>query len=218
MNTTVPHSTPHRKHYYTYTLAYPDNFPDPRKAGTVFYVGKGQNGRINMHKYEARKGVKSHKCSVIRLIWACGCEVDKNILAYFDIEQDAFMYEIALIFFMDGLTNLTYGGEGMSGLAPSEITRQKLREAAKGKQNSKGHTHTEEHRRKNSEAKKGHVVSEETRRKLSKANKDRIHTAEARLNMSIAHKGQTPSEENRRKTSETNKGNQYAKGRRSTAN
>lgn len=50
--------------FYVYTLRYPD--------GTVFYVGKGIAERINNHAKEAKKGVSSPKCDVIRSIWETG--------------------------------------------------------------------------------------------------------------------------------------------------
>ena len=62
----------------------------------------------------------------------------------------------------------------------------------------KGRKHSEESRRKMSEAKKGKKLSEETRRKLSKAfkgkpspNKGKTFSEEWRRNLSEAHKGKT---------------------------
>jgi hypothetical protein len=53
--------------YFVYTLAYPD--------GTVFYVGKGQDDRIQCHFREAKAGVLSPKNDSIRSILASGEEV-----------------------------------------------------------------------------------------------------------------------------------------------
>src|SRR5579872_6699203 len=39
---TVSHPAENGNPYYVYTLAYPDDYPDSAKAGTVFYVGKGK--------------------------------------------------------------------------------------------------------------------------------------------------------------------------------
>src|SRR5260221_10494808 len=68
-----------RYKYYVYTLSKPD--------GTIFYVGKGRGNRILQHENEARRGVKSTKCDIIREIWANGggpaktknCAIVKNI-------------------------------------------------------------------------------------------------------------------------------------------
>jgi len=71
-------------------------------------------------------------------------------------------------------------------------TRRKMSESAKvkmiGNQNSKGYAHTEEARRKISEAGKGRVFSEETRHKLSEAGKGRVLSEEHRRNISKASK------------------------------
>ena len=71
----------------------------------------------------------------------------------------------------------------------------------------KGHTLSEESRRKISEAMKGHTLSEETRRKISEANKNM--SEETRRKISEAMKGKKLSEEHRRKLSEANKGKHH---------
>ncbi len=79
---------------YVYELAYPESM-----GSAVFYVGKGQCYRITAHEREARKGVKSHKCNIIREIWMHGDEVVKRIIAVFPYyqEREALMYEWAMI-------------------------------------------------------------------------------------------------------------------------
>lgn len=59
-----------RTNFYVYSYAYPD--------GTVFYIGKGCNGRINQHEYEARGGHQCKRCEAIRSIWAQGGQVIKR--------------------------------------------------------------------------------------------------------------------------------------------
>lgn len=95
--------------YYVYTLAYPD--------GVVFYVGKGRHDRIDDHEREARKGVTSHKCNVIRQIWAKGERIIKTKVKEGMSEEDAYQLEIDLIcrYGRAKLTNLTDGGEGGNG-------------------------------------------------------------------------------------------------------
>ena len=101
--------------------------------------------------------------------------------------------------------NLTAGGDGWLGRIHTEESRRKLSEAAKGK------TPTAETRRKLSEAAKGKTFSAEHRRKISEAAKGNQYSlgakrsAETRRKMSEAGKGRTHSVETRRKISEGNK-------------
>lgn len=88
------------KTYYVYTLAHPD--------GTVFYVGKGCNARIDVHEREARTGCKCKKCRVIRKIWDSGEQVKEAKIYETDSESDALRYEkecIKVTFKSDHLTN-----------------------------------------------------------------------------------------------------------------
>ncbi len=96
----VTPSVERQKKYYVYTLAYPD--------GTVFYVGKGtvrqrkdrlftSDTRMEDHEQEARRGVKSPKCEIIRKIWASGDQVCKSKVFETDDELEALKYEQALI-------------------------------------------------------------------------------------------------------------------------
>ena len=77
----------------------------------------------------------------------------------------------------------------------SQFSR-KMSEANKGNKNSLGHHHSEETKRKISEAHKGKHHSEETKRKISGALKG----------ISPSNKGKHPSEETRRKMSESQRG------------
>jgi hypothetical protein len=127
-------------------------------------------------------------------------------------EEEAFKHEIYMISVFGRkdlgtgiLHNRTNGGEGVSGLSHSEESRRKMSEAGKGK------TVSEETRRKISEGHKGKTVSEETKRKMSEASKGNTarlgHTVseETRKKISEANKGHTVSEETRKKLSEVNK-------------
>ena len=88
-----------------------------RSNGVVFYVGKGTGNRINDHESEARKGMQSHKCNIIRQEWANGEEIIKQKIAFFDNEEDAYQLEVLLINFFgrENLANGTDGGEGGPG-------------------------------------------------------------------------------------------------------
>ncbi len=75
--------------YYVYTYAYPD--------GRVFYVGKGRGNRMWDHERDARNGVQSEKCDIIREIHAQGGKVFKKQLYTYLSEQDAIAIEAILI-------------------------------------------------------------------------------------------------------------------------
>jgi predicted GIY-YIG superfamily endonuclease len=100
--------------------------------------------------------------------------------------------------------------EAHKGKYPSEETRRKMSEALKGNTRGLGHSHiaSEETRRKISEAQKGNTNmlgkyhTDETKRKMSEASTGRKHTDEAIRKMSEAHKGRVVSEETKRKISE----------------
>ncbi len=202
MITLSPHTSKDKPHY-TYVLEYPEDYPELDKAGTVFYVGKGVGKRIQQHEQEARRGVQSYKCNVIRKILANGCRVVKRILAYFETHEEACMYEIALIFFLPGLTNKTGGGDGAMGVVISEETRQKLRESHMGQVPSNLQQLIEMNRDRT-----GKKRPEETRRKISRANKGKRPSAECIRRAIEANKGRPGkpiSEEMRKHLSEVNK-------------
>jgi hypothetical protein len=125
-----------------------------REDGTPYYVGKGTRNRV-YEKHRVRRPSKEY-----------------IVMQEFEREEDAFFAEkflIALYGRLDKgtglLSNLTDGGEGVSGRLITEGTRQKLSDLHKGLK------HTEEARQKIRNAKLGHVVTEETRRKMSAMHK-----------------------------------------------
>jgi hypothetical protein len=101
--------------YYVYWLAYPESM-----GGAIFYIGKGQGYRIADHEREARKGVQSRKCDIIRDIWMHGEEVVKGVIATFAYyrEHDALMYEWAMI-------NMTSFAEHLANQKSGTFNRRK---------------------------------------------------------------------------------------------
>lgn len=75
-----------------------------------------------------------------------------------------------------------------------------------GKSGLVGFKHTDESKRKMSEAQKGKKLSEETKRRMSKAQKNKVVSKETRRKISEGHKGSKLPEKVRRKISITLKG------------
>lgn len=88
------------------------------------------------------------------------------------------------------------------GKRHTDETRKKISEANKGRTRA---PFSEEHRKKISETLKGHTFSEESRRKMSEAKKGRTLSEEHRRKMSEAKKGKHLSDETKRKMSESAK-------------
>jgi AcrR family transcriptional regulator len=77
------------KTWYVYTYAFPD--------GSIFYVGKGNQGQIDEHEREAQEGCDCKKCQTIREIWASGHPVQKRIVYETLLEAEALEHEKTLI-------------------------------------------------------------------------------------------------------------------------
>lgn len=106
-----------------------------KDSGEVFYVGKGT--RTPLKQYIRSTTTVRRNIIWKRIVAKHGYVVE--VLVDFFNEIDAFAFERELIArygrLMDGgtLCNLTNGGEGHCGLSPSEETRRKMSERAKGK-------------------------------------------------------------------------------------
>ena len=116
-------------------------------------------------------------------------------------ETQAKVIEVSLIHFYNS-TNPEYGYNiSLGGDVVSEETKRKISEAHKGKHNGTNHHfygkhHTEETKKKMSEAKSGtnhHMygkhLSEKTKKKLSEAKSGKVHTEETKKKMSEARSG-----------------------------
>ena len=138
-----------------------------KDTGAVFYVGKGRNKRA-----QSLIGRNNHWKNVVNK--ANGYAI-KYVVKNVD-EELAFLCEIEKIDQLKRigikLTNMTNGGDGMSGYVATEETRKKITSA------KLGFKYTEESKKKMSESAKGRIVSKETRDKISFHSKNRKLTQE----------------------------------------
>jgi len=120
-----------QKKYYVYELAYPESM-----GGAVFYIGKGMRDRIDDHEKQARRPLSQTKdsgrnvetCKVIQDIWAHGEEVAKRKVYETGIEQDAYIYEWALIHMVYGHDNLT-NKPNAGNFGSSQVIANQVRQA-----------------------------------------------------------------------------------------
>jgi hypothetical protein len=137
----------------------------------VFYVGKGKGKRA-----WSRHSRNKHWNHIVNKHDFLAKIVDKDLS-----EEQAFELETFMIDFIgfENLCNMTFGGEGVSGLKHSEETRAKISSIHKGRIVSK------EMCAKISAAKKASITPE-LRLKISQANKGRFYSKETRLKLSIS--------------------------------
>ena len=202
--------------YYTYAFL--------REDRTPYYIGKGKGNRAYRRRYKGEVKPPKDKSRILIL--------KQNLT-----EEESFRHEVYMIAVFGRkdlgtgiLHNKTDGGEGASGVIPSDETKRKISKALKGK------TPSEETRKKMSEFQKGKTISKEqkiklsdlfsgngnpnygkscskeTREKIGEANKNpseetRRKMSEARKGKIPWNKGKTHSEESKRKMSETKKKN-----------
>ena len=106
--------------WYTYGLY------DPR-TGIIFYIGKGSGKRAWQHARDVAAGrpaVNARKDAKIAEILKRGDEVEIQIFAEYDDENDALEHEFELVDSMPELTNIMPGGAGRT-LKPEEIERRR---------------------------------------------------------------------------------------------
>ena len=168
------------------------------------YLGSGKIFKQAVDKYD-----KDNFERVILEVAYSEEELDKFEIKYIELfdasekyNRDLF-YNIALGGNVGGV-RLKGEDNPMYGKHHSEETKKKISEANKGRKVS------EETREKLSKAGKGRKVSEEHKKRISKANKDRKHNEEERKKQSEAQKGRKVSEETREKLSKAGKGKHHS--------
>ncbi|MEN6608604.1 MAG: NUMOD3 domain-containing DNA-binding protein [Bryobacteraceae bacterium] len=157
-----------------------------------FYVGKGRGGRAYSMKDRNR-----HHQAIVAKLSRTGSAFEVRIVASGLYEQKAFDLERERIVFWRSigvdLTNLTNGGEGISGFKHSEETRKNLSEKNKGIPSPL----------------RGKPLSEETKKKISEIAKKRgipKFTKEQQEKASNWHRGRKRSAETCAKISAKAKG------------
>ena len=185
----------------------------------VFYVGIGVDEK---RPYDKNKRNRVWK-NIVKKCKDYEVEILHENLSY----QECKVIEIDLIrkygrkdLGTGSLCNLTDGGDGTVGWIVSEETLKKMSEGKTGEKNNMfGKTHSDETRRKISEAGKGKTgekhsmfgktPSEETRRKMSEAQKGKTLSDEHKRKISDAAKGRKHSDETKRKMSEGKTGEKH---------
>lgn len=174
---------------------------DPRN-GELRYVGKTKlspEARLQKHIGDSVRR-RTHRDNWIRSVIADGLRPEAFAIERHETEGAAFGAERDLISYFRyvgcRLTNLTNGGEGVSGRVVTEDTRRRLSALFRGRATAKTTT-------------RGRTMSLEARRKMSaaklgrpSARKDFRHSDESRTRMSASHlarfrEGATPTRRSR---------------------
>ncbi len=159
--------------------------------GVVFYIGIGKiekraYSKNSRSKFWRRYTAKTEYLVMIThkdICWEEACSIEKYLISFYGRRDLG----------LGTLVNVTDGGEGISN--PSEDIRKRISQTSKGRNNRKGKKHSEETKKRISEAHKDKKHSEETKKIISKIHKDKSVSAETRKKQSEAHKGKKHSEE-----------------------
>jgi hypothetical protein len=204
-----------KKKFYVYALI------DPRhKKGNVFYIGKGtctksasaERNQIHLRRCIAGKHYNAKLQNKIKKILKRGLVYGVEFLFSTANEQECLDKEMFYIAFFGRktLTNLTDGGEGISGLIRTESHKAKISTAlmgnsnGKGSKGNKGQHHSKESAAKISGALKGRPAHNKgipspygTGAKISAALKGRVPSPEHRRNISLAKTGKSNANKDR---------------------
>jgi hypothetical protein len=179
------------KDYYVYALI------DPRSA-LIRYVGKTVNGkrRTQRHLYPSNNLGNSYRERWLRQLFALGLKPELTVLER-TVHDEVMLCEAERWWISYGrlsswpLTNLTDGGDGLSGYkrSPESVARSAL-------------------------ATRGRLVSAETRRRMSEAKKGKPVPASVQAAAQVASTGKPRTPETRARISKANTGKQRSEATR----
>lgn len=190
----------------------------PHKQNEPIYVGKGCKNRSSIHMDGSHN---PHLAAKINKMKALGLAPSIEIIEAID-ENHAFFLEECLIevigradLNLGPLTNMTNGGEGVSGVVMSAEARAKMSAAKLGKPSwNKGKEWPAVVRAKVSLGLTGKTASAETRAKMSAAHqgiKLPTRSEQQRENYAAAQRGKKASPETRTKMAESHRRRHLAK-------
>lgn len=168
-------------------------------TNTYFYIGKGKNNRY----LELKGSRSSHFKNIIENI-PCVVEIIKDNLSLYDayLEEEQMIEKLV---FEEGYSI------SIKGIKRNPLCH--LVNKCWGGLGNAGYSHSEESKKKLSDAHKGKVLSDDTKKKLSELNKGEKHPKYGTKNSDItrkrisnALKGKTFSEERKKHLSESHKG------------
>ncbi len=144
---------------------------DRTDLGVPYYVGKGNEARINNFHPRSRKhkNVAAKYGSNRSVIFTTDCEEEVlEAEKHFISEYHTFVGDPLCI---DQACNFTIGGDGVSGHRHSEETKERQRQASRGNKNALGYRFTSKQRRELSKRMKdvpvtGHKQTQATRDKI----------------------------------------------------
>jgi len=172
-----------------------------------FYVGKGKGARAYNMKHR-----NPHHRAIQAKLNREGSAIEIRIVANGLDEQTAFSLECERIAFWRStgvdLTNVTNGGEGISGLIMSSEARMKMRMAKLGKKQTpeqiakriaplRGRKQPIEAIKKMAQTRTGKPLSEAHKKRLSESHKGKVTSDAAKKSLSLANKGKPWSQKRR---------------------
>lgn len=178
-------------------------------TGEIRYIGKTTqflDERFYQHLYDAKRHNKSHLHKWINYLLNRNLEPNIEILETVTTKE---LNTLEKLYISIGrqrglnLVNISGGGEGggsMTGKHHSEESKKKMSDAKKGRPMPKGCTE------RSLELRTGKPLAEETKRKISKSHTGLSHTEETRKKLSTINTGKIASEETRKKISLAVKG------------
>ena len=178
------------------------------KTGEIVYVGKDSHIDKNQRHKDHLKPSRYDAQQINRVLQNNPDRYEYGVIWATEDCTNLKLNKMEILFGKIYNPKFNFGKFGAGGSkGHTEETKKKISEAHKGK------TLSDETKKKISEANKGKTFSDEHKKKLSEANKGKTHSDETKKKISEAHKGQIPwnkgktlSEEHKKKMSEARKG------------